>query len=169
MATLDQVCAGYDWRSRLGGGPRSWIQVAVGLTNYLRSPQTPGNKVADGEESLSDRYRRLANQLARAWALSSGSDTFDDLRRRDAQFYEEVRVWMAKFDAQERQVAGKPVPEEIQRMLSALVASSTASGEIIDIYESLSRALPISVSTSRSRPGQPPTHTWQSRRCGRCL
>ena len=42
---------------------------------------------------------------------------------------------MAKFDAQERQAAGKPVPEEIQRMLSALVATSTASGEIVDIYE----------------------------------
>jgi type I restriction enzyme R subunit len=42
---------------------------------------------------------------------------------------------MGKFDAQERQAAGRPVPEEIQRMLSMLVASSTASGEILDIYE----------------------------------
>lgn len=135
MAALDQACAGFDWRSRLDGGPRSWIQAAVGLTNYLRSPQTPGNQAGEGEESLAERYRKLSNQLARAWALSSGSETFDDLRRRDARFYEEVRVWMGKFDAQERQAAGKPVPEEIQRMLSALVASSTASGEIIDIYE----------------------------------
>ncbi|GAA4701416.1 type I restriction endonuclease subunit R [Phytohabitans rumicis] len=135
MTALDDACAGFDWRSRLDGGPKSWIQAAVGLTNYLRSPQTPGNQVAEGEESLGDRYRKLSNQLARAWALSSGRETFDDLRRRDAKFYEEVRVWMGKFDAQERQAAGKPVPEEIQRMLSALVASSTASGEILDIYE----------------------------------
>jgi type I restriction enzyme R subunit len=135
MAALDQICADFDWRSRLDGGPRSWIQAAVGLTNYLRSPQTPGNQVKEGEESLGSRYRKLSNQLARAWALSSGSITFDAQRRRDAQFYEEVRVWMAKFDAQERQAAGKPVPEEIQRMLSALVASSTASGEVIDIYQ----------------------------------
>lgn len=135
MAALDQICARFDWRSRLDGGPRSWIQAAVGLTNYLRSPQTSGNQVTEGEESLGSRYRKLSNQLARAWALSSGSITFDARRRRDAQFYEEVRVWMAKFDAQERQAAGKPVPEEIQRMLSALVASSTASGEVIDIYQ----------------------------------
>jgi hypothetical protein len=27
----------------------------------------------------------------------------------------------------------RPVPEEIQRMLAALVASSTASGEIVDV------------------------------------
>ncbi|MFG1928543.1 type I restriction endonuclease subunit R [Cryptosporangium sp. NPDC048952] len=135
MAALDRTCAGYEWRSQLTGGPKSWVKAAVGLTNYLRSPLTPGNKVVDGEESLGDRYRRLANQLARAWALCSGSDTFDALRRRDAKFYEEVRGWMAKFDAQERQASGKPVPEEIQRMLSALVASSTESGEILDIYQ----------------------------------
>jgi type I restriction enzyme R subunit len=42
---------------------------------------------------------------------------------------------MGKFDAQERQAEGRPVPEEIQRMLATLVASSTASGEIVDIYE----------------------------------
>ena len=42
---------------------------------------------------------------------------------------------MGKFDAQERQSQGKPVPEDIQRMLSALVATSTASGDIVDIYE----------------------------------
>jgi type I restriction enzyme R subunit len=135
LASLDGVCSGFDWRSRLDRKPRSWVRAAVGLTNYLRSPQTPGNQVSEREESLGDRYRKLANQLARAWALASGSQTFDDLRRRDAQFYEEVRVWMGKFDAQERQAAGRPVPEDIQRMLSALVASSTASGEIIDIYE----------------------------------
>jgi type I restriction enzyme R subunit len=44
-------------------------------------------------------------------------------------------VWMAKFDAQERQASGEPVPEEIQRLLSGLVASSTAAGEIVDIYD----------------------------------
>lgn len=134
LATLDQLCAGYDWRAKLDGGPKSWIKAAVGLTNYLRSPRTPGIQVTDEEASLGDRYRKLANQLARAWALCSGSDTLDHLRLA-AKFYEEVRVWMAKFDAQERQAAGRPVPEEVQRMLSGLVATATASGEIVDIYD----------------------------------
>jgi type I restriction enzyme R subunit len=40
-----------------------------------------------------------------------------------------------QVDAQERQAAGRPVPEEVQRMLSALVATSTASGDIVDIYQ----------------------------------
>jgi type I restriction enzyme R subunit len=131
---LDELCAGYAWKSRLDGGPKSWIKAAVGLTDYLRSPATPGNQVSDGEETLGDRFRKLANQLARAWALCSGSQSLEHLRI-TAKFYEEVRVWMGKFDAQARQAEGKPVPEEIQRMLSALVASSTGSGEIVDIYE----------------------------------
>jgi type I restriction enzyme R subunit len=90
--------------------------------------------VPDGEEALGDRFRKLANQLARAWALCSGSQSLEHLRTH-AKFYEEVRVWIGKFDAKARQAEGKPVPEEIQRMLAALVASSTASGEIVDIYE----------------------------------
>lgn len=100
----------------------------------LRSPATLGNQVAEGEETLGQRFRKLANQLARAWALAAGSETLADLRPA-VKFYEEVRVWMGKYDAQERQASGEPVPEEIQRLLAGLVASSTATGEIVDIYE----------------------------------
>ena len=131
---LDELCSGYAWRRQLLGDERSWIKAAVALTNYLRSPHTPGNRVAEGEESLGRRFRTLAGQLARAWALAGGRETLEDLQP-VARFYEEVRVWMGKFDAQERQASGEPVPEEIQRLLSALVASSTATGEIVDIYE----------------------------------
>jgi type I restriction enzyme R subunit len=134
IAELDDICSGYSWRTRLMGDTRSWVQAAVGLTNHLRSPATPGNQPAEGQETLGVRFRRLANRLARAWALAAGGQTLDDLRG-TARFYEEVRVWMGKYDAQERQSAGKPVPEEIQRLLSSLVATSTATGEIVDIYD----------------------------------
>ena len=134
LAALDALCAGFNWRSKLTGHPKAWIQAAVGLTNYLRDPATPGNAVPEGETKLSDRYRTLAGQLARAWALCSGNSTLEH-QRQTAIFYEEVRVWMAKFDAQERQASGKPVPEEVQRMLSQLVASSQESGEVLDIYD----------------------------------
>ncbi|WP_250280219.1 HsdR family type I site-specific deoxyribonuclease, partial [Frankia sp. Cppng1_Ct_nod] len=134
IASLDELCAGYPWRKQLTGAQKSWVKAVYGLTNYLRSPTTPGNQVAEGEETIGDRFRKLSNQLARAWALCSGSQTLEHLRS-TARFYEEVRVWMGKFDAQQRQAEGKPVPEEIQRMLATLVATSTASGEIIDIYE----------------------------------
>lgn len=134
ISALDKICAGYAWRTQLMGDARSWIKAALGLTNYLRSPSTPGNKPGEGSETLGDRFRKLASQLARAWALAAGSRTVDDLRP-TAKFYEEVRVWMGKFDAQERQALGRPVPEEIQRLLSNLVASSTETGDIVDIYE----------------------------------
>lgn len=134
IEALDAVCAGYPWQQQIGADTKSWIKAAVGVTNYLRSPATTGNAVADGVEPLGVRFRRLANQLARAWALASGSQTLDDLRR-TAKFYEEVRVWMAKFDANERQSSGEPVPEEISRMLAGLVATATATGEIVDIYD----------------------------------
>lgn len=129
--SLDEICAGYPWRRQFTGDTRSWIKAAVGLTTYLRAPSTPGNQ---GDDPLHDRFRRLAGQFARAWALAGGSTTLEDLRR-DARFYEEVRVWMAKFDAQERQASGEPVPEEIARLLSSLVATSTVTGDVVDIYE----------------------------------
>ena len=45
--------------------------------------------------------------------------------RFDVQFYEEVRIYMAKFDADERRANGEPIPEEIQLLLSSLIAEST--------------------------------------------
>lgn len=47
------------------------------MTDHLRNPGTPGNLVGEGEEALHQRYRQLANKLARAWALASGSDIVD--------------------------------------------------------------------------------------------
>ena len=37
----------------------------------------------------------------------------------EVQFYEEVRVYMAKFDAEDRRADGRPVPEEVARLLAA--------------------------------------------------
>jgi type I restriction enzyme R subunit len=42
---------------------------------------------------------------------------------------------MGKFDARERQASGRPVPEETQRLLSSLVAASTTTGDVVDIYD----------------------------------
>ena len=42
---------------------------------------------------------------------------------------------MAKYDANERRASGKPIPDDIRRLLSQLVATSTESGEIVDIYD----------------------------------
>ncbi|MFP5070167.1 type I restriction endonuclease subunit R [Pseudonocardia nantongensis] len=132
VGQIDSLCAGYPWRAVWDRSDASLVKATAGLTNHLRSPLTPGNQVDEGEETLAGRFRRLTGQLARGWALA-GDDVLADLRD-EVLFYGEVRVWMAKLDAQERQASGEPVPEEIQRLLSGLVASSTATGDIVDIY-----------------------------------
>lgn len=135
LTQLEALCSGYPWRETWQkNAKKGFVYAAKGLTNHLRSPRTPGNQVESGEKTLGDRFRKLSNQLARAWALCSGSETLEELRP-TARFFEEVRVWMAKFDAQERQAEGKPVPEDIQRTLAALVAESTGTTGIVDIYE----------------------------------
>ncbi|MDN6175434.1 MAG: type I restriction endonuclease subunit R [Brevibacterium sp.] len=159
LDALDVLCAGYDWRAKLDGKPGSHIKAALGLTNYLRAPAHDGVKLPQvprdlGEQasdepgpvgnqpaaheaepaSLAESYRRLTGSLARAWALARGAEALKG-RRADAQFYEEVRVWMAKFDAQERQAEGRPVSEDVERMLAGLLEDSTHAGEIVDIYE----------------------------------
>ncbi|ATO63624.2 type I restriction endonuclease subunit R [Mycobacterium avium subsp. hominissuis] len=134
VAQLDELCAGYDWRSKVDASKHGWMKAAIGLTAYLRSPSTPGNQVPEGEPTLGDRFRNQANHLARAWSLCVGNETLDTLRP-TVKFYEQVRVWMGKFDAQQRQAEGKPIPDDIKRLLSSLVAESTASGEIVDIYD----------------------------------
>lgn len=43
---------------------------------------------------------------------------------------------MGKFDAQDRQAQGLPVPEDIQRQLAQIIAMATdATGKVLDIYD----------------------------------
>ena len=125
---------GHDWRAVMNADVRrGFMRAAHSATNYLRNPNTPGNQVREGEETLAARYRRLSSQLARAWALCSTAQDIQPLRPEIA-FYEEVRVWMAKFDAEDRQARGEPIPDDIARLLSKLITDSTVTGEIVDIY-----------------------------------
>jgi type I restriction enzyme R subunit len=137
LAYLDQIrplLAGCDWKEVCdSGGPRSWLTAATIATNFLRDPVRNPPVDDSAEAGTAARFRRLSSQLARVWALAAGSGTLHE-QRDEIAFYEEVRVWMAKFDARDRQARDEPIPDEIQRLLSTLIASSTASGEVIDIY-----------------------------------
>jgi type I restriction enzyme R subunit len=134
VETLRGLVAGFDWKTVLAkGGPRAYLNAVVGTVNYLRSPATPGNQYVEGQETTAAKYRRYSGQLSRAWALCSGSDALASLRP-EVQVYEEVRVWMAKYDAADRKANGEPIPEDIARLLGELIASATASGEVLDIY-----------------------------------
>lgn len=129
VTDLDALTASYGADAKLEGGA-SYIKVALGLVNWLRE-----QKATDGEaETAASCYRLKAGKLQRAWALASGDAGLEPLRTR-VRFYEEVRVYMAKFDAEERRADGRPIPEEIARLLGDLIASSTVAGEVVDIYE----------------------------------
>lgn len=132
---LRELLAGHNWKATLNkGGPKAFLHAVTGAVNYLRDPLTPGNEPAPDSETLASRYRRYSGQLARAWALCSGSAHLAHLLP-EIKVYEEIRVWMAKWDAEDRQSRGIPVPEDIQRLLGQLIATSTVSGEVMDIYE----------------------------------
>ncbi len=129
------VAEGFDWRTLVQANPKhGWVDAAKGLTNWLRSPSTPGNQAAEGEDTVSDRFRQLSGQLSRMWALAAGMATLSDLQQ-EIRFYEETRVWMAKYDAAAREASGEPIPEDIARILKGLVADATAAGAVTDIYE----------------------------------
>jgi type I restriction enzyme R subunit len=138
IGQLDQICAGYDWRAKVASRQTSWLQAAVNLAGHLRAPGTPGNQ---SEPTLGDRFRTLSAQLARAWSLCVGGQTLDELRQ-TVKFYEQVRVVMGKLDAQQRQAEGKPIPEDVKRLLAVLVDESTAAGSIVDIYEAAGLSKP---------------------------
>ncbi|QAV70839.1 type I restriction endonuclease subunit R [Salinibacterium sp. UTAS2018] len=132
---LRELLAGYDWRAVLAkGGPKAYLNAASGAANYLRDASTPGNDPSLGDDTLAARYRKFSGQLARAWALASGRTNLADLHP-EISFYEEVRVWMAKFDAMARQDRDEPIPEDIQRLLGKLIAQATDAGEVYDIYD----------------------------------
>lgn len=121
------------WRTKLGT-PRGWMDAARAVTSWLRDPRTPGNQVQEGQANLTDRYRRLTTQLGRAWALAAGATNLTDIAD-EVRFYIEVRAWIAKLDAAEREANGRPVPEEVARALLSVVEDSTDSRDVIDIYE----------------------------------
>ncbi|MBS1905482.1 MAG: type I restriction endonuclease subunit R [Actinobacteria bacterium] len=132
---IRDMLAGCDWEAVVAkGGPRSWRTAATMATNYLRDPANPLNAPDLGPETLKARFRAASGALARAWALSSGQDSLADLRQ-EIGFYEEVRVWMAKYDAAERQARDEPIPDDIQRLLGQLVAEAIAPGDVLDIYD----------------------------------
>jgi len=139
VGKLGELTAAYDWKTdlidrRSRGDARAFLFVTGACVNYLRDPRTPGNQVGDDDETLASAYRRLSSALARAWALCSSDERIQQLRP-EIVFYEEVRVWMAKLDAADRQARGEPIPEDIERLLGQLIATSTAGGDVLDIYQ----------------------------------
>ncbi|CAM2790504.1 type I restriction endonuclease subunit R [Prescottella defluvii] len=135
ITIIEKILHGFDWNARLQKpGRRAYVDAANATVNHLRDPRNPENQVGEGEETLAARYRKFASQLSRAWAICGSQEALREQVWK-AQFFEEVRIYMAKWDAEERYARGQAVPEDIQRALRQLMAASVESGEVLDIYD----------------------------------
>ncbi|WP_305091847.1 type I restriction endonuclease subunit R [Prescottella sp. R16] len=135
VTKLENILHGYDWRAKLREpGPQSYLRAALGAVDHLRDPRHPENQVEAGQETLAARYRTFSSQLSRMWAICGSRE---ELREQApvARFFEEVRVYMAKFDAEDRAARGQVIPEDVERALRTLMAASVESGEVLDIYD----------------------------------
>jgi type I restriction enzyme R subunit len=135
---LDVICkilAGYDWRGVLAGRSAQGFRNAVrGAVNYLRDPQLGANKVETGLDTLPERFRKASAKLDRLYALCASSGQLN-AHRDDIAFFDAVRVWMAKYDAEDRRARGMPIPAEIVLYLKQLTAGVIEAGGVTDIYE----------------------------------
>ena len=127
---------GVDWKATYQSDPKNgWRKALLEVTSRLRSPGTPGN--TDPEDPtvrpVADTFRSQASRLHRAWALAGRVAAVERFRL-DVKFYEEVRTWLAKLDAQDRIARGEPIPEEIARLLGEMVVDSTEATGVMDIY-----------------------------------
>lgn len=137
LAELDATLP-LDWHARLrsDSSPSAFLNTVLAAANALLAPASrrgvQGPDEQEGESTYA-RYRRLAGQVSRAWAIGGGSEVLQP-RRGDFRFHQEVRVYIAKLEAEERRASGRPVPEEIARLLRSLIVDTVEPGEVVDIY-----------------------------------
>ncbi|MFE7574875.1 type I restriction endonuclease subunit R [Streptomyces sp. NPDC057521] len=142
LATIKGLLAGSHWKEWLADTSRPDTRKrALRLTaDFLRDPKNPGNKVEPPAKPLSVRFKDSAARLDRFYRVCAMSkeiaercEDLDDWRR-DISFFSEVRAWMIKLDAAQREASGEPLSAEVQRYLQALAASVVDADEITDLY-----------------------------------
>jgi type I restriction enzyme, R subunit len=129
------ILRGHDWRTVLGNGTKtSFRDAVIGTVNYLRDPSLPENQVDPADEpTLGERFRQASAKVDRLYALCSTSGDINDMRD-DIAFFQAVRIWMAKYDVEDRRSRGLPIPAEVALYLRQLTAGVIESGGVTDIY-----------------------------------
>jgi type I restriction enzyme R subunit len=142
LATIKGLLAGTHWKESLAdtGRPDSRKRALRLTADFLRDPKNPGNKVEPPAKPLSVRFKNSAARLDRFYHVCAMSkeiaercEDMDDWRR-DIAFFSEVRAWMIKLDAAQREASGQPLSAEVQRYLQTLAASIVDADEITDLY-----------------------------------
>jgi type I restriction enzyme R subunit len=139
--TICGLLSGIDWRRLLdAGGDRSRLRALKLVSDHLVSREARREPEGGDGKSLSERFRASATRLERYFQLcamsSQISERFGELEhwKRDIQFFVEVRAWVVKIEAAEREARGEALPAEIGMYLSQLAASAVDAEEITDLY-----------------------------------
>jgi type I restriction enzyme R subunit len=126
-AVISGILRDYDWRDVLFSGSRTArVDATLGVVNYLRDPVRAENVRKRGEPDLAERFAKSVRALLRAFALCAARQDVRQFRD-DIEFFDSIRVWMAKFDADDREARGLPNPPEIELARSPPVRPSTSS------------------------------------------
>ncbi|MGH3909079.1 MAG: type I restriction endonuclease subunit R [Pseudonocardiaceae bacterium] len=129
---LSAQLGGYDWRVvRHSGRPRAFHDAIVGTINYLKRPE-PG--LDEGRPTASQRFTKVARELARGFTLCPRAPELADVRD-DITFFETVRLYLAKFAAEERAERGIASRAEVEMAIRQLTAGAVAVDEVVDIYQ----------------------------------
>ena len=80
----------------------------------------------EGEPTLAERFRAAASKLARLYALCSSHKDMG-AHRDDVAYFDEIRAWMAKFDAEDRRARGLPIPAEVELYVRQLTTGASPS------------------------------------------
>jgi type I restriction enzyme R subunit len=141
---IDGLLRRIDWRAMLAlPSKKSFIDAALRTANHLLDTRTPGNnpeKLDDPSQTLGRRFRDQAYRLERFYALTSTSanigERFPDRPtwRRDIQFFVEVRAYMAKLDAMNREARGLPVARDVQLYLAQLTSTVVETSGVTDLF-----------------------------------
>lgn len=175
-STICGLLTGIDWRALLAdtSHPQSRRRALRLVANHLRDPRTPGNQVEPGTKTLAARFRDSATRLERFHRVCAMSreiaERFDDLAtwRRDIAFFVEVRAWMVKLDAADREASGKPVAAEVNLYLSQLAASVVEARRSPTCTPRPASDISISPSSTGklcASSRRPRRHTWPSKPC----
>ena len=163
------ILAGYDWRAVRSPGRRGHTSTRCSArSTTCATRQRPATRSRKAKPTLAERFRVAAARLARFYALCSSHKEMREPRDEIA-FFEEIRVWMAKFDAEDRRARGLPIPADVEMYLRQLTAGAVEAGRSPTCTRRPeSRARICRTWTRRSSSGcsRPATRTWPSRRCG---
>ncbi|WP_291412743.1 type I restriction endonuclease subunit R [Actinophytocola sp.] len=123
--------ADIEWRTAPDSGrPKAFHDAAVDVANYLKRPEPDR---LENQPTAQQRFTKAAHDLLRAFALRPKASELAGLVD-DIAFFETVRVYLAKWDAEERAERGISGRAEVEFLVRQLTAGAVAVDDVVDIY-----------------------------------